>query len=438
MDATRRDVLRLAAGLGAGAVAGGCLEGSGLHRWWPVARDIFFARPPLAADTPRSEWGSSRVAAYRRLGRTGVHVSDISFGSAKVASPDVVREALERGISYFDTSPDYADAASERAIGEGIRGRRDEVFLATKFCTPAGHLPAGAPVAEIVRTLEGSLARLGTDHVDLVHIHACNEEERLFAPSFHEAFERLREQGKVRFLGVSSHTPRMVEVMTAAIESGRFDVVMPAYSFHLWPELDRVLELARARDVGVVAMKTLKGAWHEVLPELREDAASYAQSAFRWVLANPRVSCLVISISERRQIDEYLVASGQAPDPEDLGAPRPLRRRDGGAPLPRGLRRLPPRLPRGRPHRRRPARRDVRHALPRSRGRPPPLRRARRAGLALPRLRGALHRRLSLRPRRLGPYPSEPRAARELRAPFPQRRSARAAPRTTARAAAAR
>ena len=63
------------------------------------------------------------------------------------------------------------------------------------------------------------------------------------------------------------------------------------------------------------------------------------------------------------------------------------------------------------------ARRDVRDALPRSRRRPPPLRRARRAGLALPRLRGAVHRRLSLRPRRLGPHPSEPRAARELRAP---------------------
>jgi aryl-alcohol dehydrogenase-like predicted oxidoreductase len=317
VDATRRDVLRLAAGLGAGALAGGCLEGSSLDRWWPVARDIFFAHPPLAADTPRSEWGRSRVAAYRRLGRTGVHVSDISFGSAKVASPEVVREALDRGISYFDTSPDYADAASERAIGEGIRGRRDQVFLATKFCTPAGHLAVGTPVPEIVRAVEGSLARLGTDHVDLVHVHACNEEERLFAPTFHEAFERLREQGKVRFLGVSSHTPRMVPIMTAAIESGRFDVVMPAYSFRLWPELERVLELARAKDVGVVAMKTLKGAWHETLPELRDDAGSYAQAAFRWVLANPRVSCLVISISERSQIDEYLVASGQAPAAPD-------------------------------------------------------------------------------------------------------------------------
>jgi hypothetical protein len=317
VDATRRDVLRLAAGLGAGALGAGCLEGSPLHRWWPIARDIFFAEPPMAADTPASEWGRSRVSAYRRLGRTEAYVSDISFGSAKVASPDVVREALDRGITYFDTSPDYADAASERAIGEGIRGRRDQVFLATKFCTASGHLPASAPVPEIVRAVEGSLSRLGTDHVDLVHVHACNEEERLFAPTFHEAFGRLREQGKARFLGVSSHTPRMVQVMTAAVESGRFDVIMPAYSFRLWPELERVLELARAADVGVVAMKTLKGAWHEVLPELRDDAPSYAQSAFRFVLSNPRVSCLVISISEKAQIDEYLVASGQPPTPDD-------------------------------------------------------------------------------------------------------------------------
>jgi hypothetical protein len=318
VDATRRDVLRLAAALGAGAVGTGCLESSGLHRWWPIARDIFFTGTPLPADAPRSEWAGARIAAYRRLGRTGAHVSDISFGSAKVASADVVREALDRGVSYFDTSPDYADAASERAIGEAIRGRRDGLFLATKFCTPRGHLAADAPVADIVAAVEGSLARLGTDHVDLVHIHACNETERLLAPAVHEAFERLREQGKARFLGVSSHTPRLVEVMTAAIESGRFDVIMPAYSFKLWPELDRVLALARERDVGVVAMKTLKGAYHATLPELAGDAPSFAQSAFRWVLSNPNVSCLVISISETGQLDEYLAASGQLPTSDDV------------------------------------------------------------------------------------------------------------------------
>jgi predicted aldo/keto reductase-like oxidoreductase len=318
MDTTRRDLLRWA-GLAAGTgFVTGCMERSGLHQWWPVARDIFFARPPLAADAPRSEWKTAKVAAYRRLGRTGVAVSDISFGSAKVSSPDVVREALDRGITYFDTSPDYADAASEKAIGEALRGRRDGVFVATKFCTPDGHLAVDTPVPKILEAVEGSLARLGTDHVDLIHIHACNEEERLLAPTFHEAFDRLKEQGKARFLGVSSHTPRMVEVMTAAIESGRFDVIMPAYSYKLWPALDRVLDLAKQRDVGVVAMKTLKGAYHRQLPELAPDAGTFAQSAFRWVLSNPKVACLVISISQPEQIDEYLVASGQAPDGTDL------------------------------------------------------------------------------------------------------------------------
>jgi aryl-alcohol dehydrogenase-like predicted oxidoreductase len=258
------------------------------------------------------------VAAYRRLGRTGVPVSDISFGSAKVASPDVVREAVERGVNYFDTSPDYADAASERAIGKGIRGRRDEVFLATKFCTPAGHLAVDTPVPEIVRAVEGSLARLGTDRVDLVHIHACNEEARLLAPSFHEAFDRLKEQGKVRFLGVSSHTPRMVEVMTAAVESGRFDVIMPAYSFRLWPALEDVLARARERDVGVVAMKTLKGAKHHGLAGFREQADAYSQAALKWVLSNPNVSCAVISFFEFQHVDEYLRASGAKLEPADV------------------------------------------------------------------------------------------------------------------------
>lgn len=318
METTRRDLLRWAGLAAGGSLVGGCLERSGLQDWWPVARDIFFARPPLAADAPRSEWKNAKVAAYRRLGRTDAHVSDISFGSAKVGSADVVREALDRGITYFDTSPDYADAASEKAIGEALRGRRDGVFVATKFCTPEGHLAVDTPVAKIVEAVEGSLARLGTDHVDLVHIHACNEEARLLAPTFHEAFDRLKEQGKARFLGVSSHTPRMVEVMTAAIESGRFDVIMPAYSYKLWPALDRVLAMAKQRDVGVVAMKTLKGAYHTTLPELAGDAGTFAQSAFRWVLSNPNVGCLVISISNPEQIDEYLAASGQKPDGADL------------------------------------------------------------------------------------------------------------------------
>ena len=75
-------------------------------------------------------------------------------------------------------------------------------------------------------------------------------------------------------------------------------------------ELDQILARAAEHDVAVVAMKTLKGAKHQNLAEFREEAGSYAQAAFRWVLSNPRVSCLVISFSELRQVDEYLYASG--------------------------------------------------------------------------------------------------------------------------------
>jgi aryl-alcohol dehydrogenase-like predicted oxidoreductase len=134
------------------------------------------------------------------------------------------------------------------------------MFLATKFCTADGHLPPDAPVAEIIRAVEGSLERLQTDYVDLVHIHSVDRLERLLAPTFHEAFDRLREQGKARFLGVSTHTPDLHTVARAAIDSGRFDVMMLAYHHGLFPEIGAIIDEAHARDIGVVAMKTLKGA----------------------------------------------------------------------------------------------------------------------------------------------------------------------------------
>jgi predicted aldo/keto reductase-like oxidoreductase len=87
---------------------------------------------------------------------------------------------------------------------------------------------------------------------------------------------------------------------------------MLAYHHGMGWELDQILERAAERDIAVVAMKTLKGAKHENLAAFRDDAASYTQAAFRWVLSNPRVSCLVVSFSELRQVDEYLHASGTA------------------------------------------------------------------------------------------------------------------------------
>ena len=314
-DAGRRGFLATAGAVGASGVVTAAAGVAGVlapnRRWQDVGRDIFFADVEKNAKVARPEWAGSRVKSYRRLGRTDAMVSDISLGSGGIDDIKVAIRAIERGINYFDTAPDYSRNGSELLLGKAIRetGGRDKMFLATKFCTADGHLPPDTPVPEIIAAVESSLGRLQTDYVDLVHIHSCDRVERLLAPNFHEAFDRLKEQGKARFLGFSSHTPRLEEVAHAAIASNRFDVMMLAYHHGLFPGLDDVIDQAHAKDLGVVAMKTLKGAKAENFG-MRDESVAYSQAAFRWVLANPSVSCLVISFTKVEQCDEYLYASG--------------------------------------------------------------------------------------------------------------------------------
>jgi predicted aldo/keto reductase-like oxidoreductase len=292
-------------------------------RWFSVsAKNIFLVRPPYQAEVARDEWTGSRVVGYRRLGRTDAMVSDISLGSGSSTggrqTVEVVREAIDRGITYFDTAPDYAETGSENRFGEAIQGVRDQMFLATKFCRPTGHLSPGDSVEDYMEAVNGSLRRLRTDRVDLVHIHSCDSVERLMDENAHEAFDRLKEQGKVRFLGVSTHTPNLEEVADAAIDSGRFDVMMLAYHFGAWPRLGEIIDRAAANDIGVVAMKTLRGSHHHGLLWSRDERDSFTQASFKWVLSNPSVSCLVISLWESAQLDEFLHASGKAPSASDL------------------------------------------------------------------------------------------------------------------------
>jgi len=308
---------------GAAAVANAWYGvGRGGRGWRDPVDEIFEAKVERTAPEWRDEWKGSRVQAHRRLGRTNWMVSDIVLGTGAISGKDgerIARLAIDRGVNYFDTSPDYAGAGTEDAMGRAIEGKRDELFIATKFCTPYGHLPPGTPVAEYMQAIEGSLRRLGTDHVDLVHIHSCDEVERLLDPNAHEAFDRLKEQGKVRFLGVSTHTPNLVAVANAAIASNRFDVIMLAYHHGIWAPLAGIIERAHdERDMGVVAMKTLKGAKHRGLADFRDHADSYTQAAFKWVLSNPKVSCVVVSFFELQHVDEYLYASGRAAGAKDV------------------------------------------------------------------------------------------------------------------------
>ena len=321
VHSTRRRALRVLGAGGATVAAAAAGVGAAVVRnrgWVPVVNDFFRTQVENTAPNPRPEWKDAHIKNYRRLGRTNAFVSDISLGSGRIDDVDVAIAALDRGINYFDTAPDYAGTGSEQLLGRAMRGRRDRVFLATKFCVTDGHLPNDTPVPKIIEAIDASLQRLQTDHVDLVHVHSCDRVDRLMAPNIHEAFDRLKEQGKARFLGVSTHTPNLEEVANTAIDSGRFDVMMLAYHFGMWPSFGHILEKAKQHDVGIVAMKTLKGAKHTNLANFRDEAGVYSQAAFRWVLSNPNVSCLVVSFYKPQHVEEYIYASGTQPTPTDL------------------------------------------------------------------------------------------------------------------------
>ncbi|MCS5635928.1 MAG: aldo/keto reductase [Myxococcota bacterium] len=318
----RRRFLLGALAAGGGLVATLAATLARVSEWYTITgKHIFLVRPPYMAEQPLGEWSGSRVQSYRRLGRTEARISDISLGSGSGTggrqTVQVAREAIERGINYFDTAPDYSGTNSENRLGEAMKGVRDRMFVATKFCRRTGHLGPGHSVKDYMEAVEGSLRRLQTDWVDLVHIHSCDSIERLMEENAHEAFDRLKEAGKVRFLGVSTHTPNLEAVANHAIASDRFDVMMLAYHHGAWPGIGDIIDRASDRDIGVVAMKTLRGAMHQGLLETRADREAYTQAAFKWVLSNRSISGLVISLWESAQLDEFLYASGKLPSTND-------------------------------------------------------------------------------------------------------------------------
>jgi len=265
------------------------------------------------------------IGSRRKLGKTGLEISDISFGSGTTKDPDLVRYAFDRGIRYFDTAESYplADGGkAEIAIGQALLGKRNEVVLATKVIAAASDRRG-----KLMHKLEASLGRLQTDHVDIYFNHAVNDVERLLNPEWFEFVELAKKQGKIRFSGMSGHGGHLIECLDIALDRGLVDVILAAHNFGQDPafyerftksfdivanqvDLPRVLEKAHQKGVGVVVMKTLMGARLNDMRPYEKDGATFAQAAFRWVLSNPNVDGLIVTMKSRKMIDEYVAASG--------------------------------------------------------------------------------------------------------------------------------
>jgi predicted aldo/keto reductase-like oxidoreductase len=274
------------------------------------------AGAPLAA---KAQELKPRVKAYKEIGKTGLKMSDISYGTGGLPSPSMVVRAVDRGINYFDTAPDYGP--SEKYMGQAMKKiQRDKIIIASKFCTPysyPSHLPLGSSKKEYIKAAEDSLSKMKTDYMDFCLVHAIGEQsssledekKRLLSDEMLSAFHDLKKAGKVRFLAVSSHGPNnMEELLLTAVKSGHFDMIMPSFNFMKFPKIPEVMKEAKKMGVGVIAMKTLAGARDT---GIEDNGETFAPAAFKWVLKHPEVNGLVISIKSISNLNHYLSASGQ-------------------------------------------------------------------------------------------------------------------------------
>ena len=228
---------------------------------------------------------------YRLLGRTGVSVSPLCLGTMmfgpwgnddRADAIRVILRALDAGINFVDTADVYSGGVSEEIVGEALRGRRDDVVLATKFFMPMDDRPnhSGGSRKWIFQEVEHSLRRLGTDYIDLYQVHrpspTTDVEETL------GALTDLVHQGKIRYLGSSSYSAsQIVEAQWAARERNleRFVTEQPPYSILVRGIEQDVLPTTQRHGMGTLVYSPLSGGW--LTGRWRKDAPGTPTSAAR-------------------------------------------------------------------------------------------------------------------------------------------------------------
>ena len=307
---------------------------------------------------------------HRFLGRSGLKVSEISYGNWITHGSQVdddaalacVARALELGVTTFDTADVYAGTRAEVVMGRALAGvRRDPVEIFTKVYWPTSASPNGRGLSRkhIMESIDGSLGRLGTDYVDLYQAHRYDHETPLEETMV--AFADLVRSGKVLYVGVSEWTAEQLRAAAALAAELRIPLVsnQPQYSM-LW----RVIEaevIPACEDLGIgqivwspMAQGVLTGKYRpgepvpsasraedanggsdfvrrwlqppvleavaELVPLAAEAGVSMVQMAVAWVLRQANVSSAIVGASRPEQLDESVSASGVVLDDDLLAA----------------------------------------------------------------------------------------------------------------------
>lgn len=229
------------------------------------------------------------------LGRTGIRVNKNGFGALPIQrisfdeAKTLLRRAFDNGVRFFDTARMYSD--SEEKIGYALSDKRDELYIATKSAALTG--------GDLLKDLEISLGNLKTDHVDLLQFH-----NPPFCPKpgdgsgLYEAILEAKEQGKVRFIGITNHR---LHVAKEAIESGLYDTLQFPFSYLAGEKEIELVRLCGEKNMGFIAMKGLSGGL------ITNSAAAYAYMAqFDSVLP-------IWGVQKIEELDEFLSYETNAP-----------------------------------------------------------------------------------------------------------------------------
>ncbi len=280
--------------------------------------------PPLQADVPRAPGVSPAANAAgslvtRKLGKTGVMLPVVSMGVMNSSNPDLVRRALENGVRHLDTAFAYGDGANESMIGRVVADMkmRDQVVIATKELVPfmRGGLSGNAARDAMVRRVEESLARLRSDYVDIVYVHDVSTVEDVRNDGLMAGLRSLKEKGKIRLAGFSTHS-NMAACVDAATADGFYDVILTSFNYAMSDDavLETVLRNAAAKGVGLIAMKTQCAQyWYQDMEtESRRkyyEGRMMHKAVLKWVLRHPFIATAVPGVSTFQQLDEDLAVA---------------------------------------------------------------------------------------------------------------------------------
>jgi len=238
---------------------------------------------------------------YRTLGRTGLKVTVVSFGAMLTPEPEVIRYAFDHGVNYVDTARVYMGGRNEEIVGRALKGIRHKVYVATKTRSSSESGKA------IINDVETSLRKLGTDYIDFIQLHSLRGKERVYIQETREGLLKLKQQGKVRFFGVTTHTNQAAVLNALVDDPDRFfDTALVAYNFESGADVKNAIARAAKAGVGIIGMKNLAGGYETA--ELGPFTPH--QAALKWALQDRNVATVIPGMRNMAELREDVAVMG--------------------------------------------------------------------------------------------------------------------------------